>query len=152
MTKRKNAFSRAFDGHCEPGDTISCAVEGFWVTARIEQDDDAGAPDEIEDGFWPSRDPQAAGWVPPQRFAAEQRKATRTMNAWKRGEWFYVGIVLSVERNGIILDKHAASLWGIECNYPGTKNKYLTEVANELLPEAIEHAKGIIRKLTVPTS
>jgi hypothetical protein len=33
-----------------------------------------------------------------------------------------------------VLASHAASLWGIEANYPGADNSYLTEVANELLP------------------
>jgi len=40
------------------------------------------------------------------------------------------------------MDDHAASLWGIEANYPDSDNAYLTEVANGLLPEALEAAKA----------
>jgi hypothetical protein len=65
------------------------------------------------------------------------------MNAWKNDDWFYGGVVLAVEKGGVTLDRCAASLWGIECNYPkhpdaasaqdDFPNSYLTEAANELL-------------------
>ena len=43
------------------------------------------------------------------------------------------------------LGDHLASLWGIEGNYPSGRdnpNTYFLDVANELLPEAIEAAKA----------
>lgn len=40
-----------------------------------------------------------------------------------------------------MIDDHAASLWGVEANYPDTDNSYLCEVANELLPEALARAE-----------
>ena len=43
--------------------------------------------------------------------------------------------------DGLTLDKFAASLWGIEANYPDSDNAYLSEVANELLSEALAEAK-----------
>jgi len=64
------------------------------------------------------------------------------MAAWKNDEWYYCGVILSVALEGITLDRFAASLWGIEANYPDSDNAYLTEVANELLPEAIAEAKA----------
>ncbi len=41
------------------------------------------------------------------------------------------------ERDGVpITHEYAHALWGVEANYPGKrKNKYLDEVANELLRE-----------------
>ena len=63
------------------------------------------------------------------------------MDAWKNDEWFYCGIILSVKIEDVELTDHAASLWGIEANYPDSENKYLTEVANELLGEAVLAAK-----------
>jgi len=69
------------------------------------------------------------------------------MEAWRKGEWFYCGIVLSVERDGIELDHHAASLWGVEWNYPGTDNCYLTTVANELLSEALDAGRAAAARL-----
>ena len=63
------------------------------------------------------------------------------MAAWKKDEWYYCGVILSVAIDGITLDDHAASLWGIEANYPDSDNAYLSEVAGELLPEALVAAK-----------
>ena len=61
---------------------------------------------------------------------------------WHRDEWHYVGVVLSVSKHGITLDNNAASLWSIDMNFPGSDNSYLTEVANELLDEALGTAKA----------
>jgi len=63
------------------------------------------------------------------------------MAAWKNDDWFYCGVILSVALEGITLDRFAASLWGIEANYPDSDNSYLSEVANELLSEALAEAK-----------
>lgn len=60
---------------------------------------------------------------------------------WKNDEWFFCGVVLSVSKNDILISKHAASIWGIECNYNKEANRYLSEVAQELESEAIEAAK-----------
>jgi hypothetical protein len=65
----------------------------------------------------------------------------KMLKAWCDDEWSYCGIVLSVTKDGIDVNEHAASLWGIELNYPDSDNSYLNEVANELLDEAIEQAK-----------
>jgi hypothetical protein len=40
----------------------------------------------------------------------------------------------------VLIAKHAASLWGVECNYPGSDNVYLMDAANELLGDASEVA------------
>jgi len=47
----------------------------------------------------------------------------------------------------IIVDSTQASLWGVECNYPGTDNSYLTTVANELLPEALDAGRAAASRL-----
>ncbi len=46
----------------------------------------------------------------------------------------------------IIMDSTQASLWGIEANYPGA-DSYLTEVATELLPEAIAAGRETLARL-----
>ena len=147
------AFTEQFGSYACEGDTINCEAKGFTVTARIVADDCPDAPDERQDGFWPSLYKDAPGFIGPgngfrQRFAEAQAKAEAVMEAWRKGEWFYCGIVLAVERHGIELDNHAASLWGVECNYPGTDNGYLTTVANELLAEALDAAKAAASRLT----
>ena len=68
--------------------------------------------------------------------------AERVMAAWKNDEWFYCGIILSVKIEDVELTDHAASLWGIEANYPDSQNEYLSEVANELLGQAMLAAKS----------
>ena len=45
-----------------------------------------------------------------------------------------------------ILDAHAASLWGVEANYPGSDNAYLAEVAEKLLPEALDAGRAAARR------
>jgi hypothetical protein len=47
----------------------------------------------------------------------------------------------------IIVDSTQASLWGIEANYPGADNSYLTEIANDLFPEAIAVARETLARL-----
>ena len=146
------SFTERFAAFASEGDTISCEVDGFTITARIIADDCPDAPDERQDGFWPSLYKDAPGFIGPgngfrQRFAEAQAKADAVMEGWRRGDWFYCGIVLAVERDGIDLDRHAASLWGVECNYPGSDNSYLAEVANELLIEALDAAKAAAARL-----
>ena len=69
------------------------------------------------------------------------------MAAWKNDDWFYCGIILSITIGKTELTDHAASLWGIEANYPDSKNAYLSQVANELLPEALDAAKAEKKRL-----
>ena len=140
-------FTQKFDGYVCIGDSITCTVDGYDVTARITHDETPDAPDQRQDGFWPSLYKDDAGFIGSgngfrDRFAKAQAKAEAVMAAWKNDEWFYCGVILSVAIEGITLDRFAASLWGIEANYPDTDNAYLTEVANELLFEAIEAAKA----------
>lgn len=47
----------------------------------------------------------------------------------------------------IIVDSTQASLWGVEWNYPGTDNCYLTTVANELLSEALDAGRAAAARL-----
>lgn len=140
-------FTDAFQSFVCVSDTITCDVDGFTITATIYSDDTPDAPDERQDGFWPSLYKDAPGFIGPgnnfrQRFDEAQAKAEKIMQAWRDDEWFYCGIVLSAHIDEIEIDKHAASLWGIEANYPDTDNAYLTQVANELLDEALESAKA----------
>jgi hypothetical protein len=69
------------------------------------------------------------------------------MASWRRDEWFYCGIVLSVSLEGVDLDPHAASLWGIEANYPGSDNANLNEIACDLLPEALAVGRAAVARI-----
>ena len=100
---------------CE-GDRIEWTAEGFDIVARLEYDTDSN-PEDVE------------------------CCSPEDVQRWKNDEWFYVGVVLSVSRNGVELSDHAASLWGIDCNFSDTSNAYLSEVAKELEAEAIANAR-----------
>ena len=140
-------FTQKFDGFVCLGDSITCEVGVYTVTARIAHDDTPDRPDQRQDGFWPSLYKDDAGFIGAgngfrDRFDKAQAKAQAIMDAWKNDEWFYCGIILSVKIEDVELTDHAASLWGIEANYPDSQNEYLSEVANELLGQAMLAARS----------
>jgi len=159
-------FTEKFDSFVCEGDSVACEAGGFEIVARIVRDDCPDAPDERQDGFWPSEYIGDPGFIGPgpnwrQRLADAKAEAEAVMDAWRNDEWFYCGVVLSVSREGVTLAgeadqekvqwtfslPNAASLWGVEANYPGSDNSYLAEVANELLPEALAEARAALSRL-----
>lgn len=60
---------------------------------------------------------------------------------WCKDEWTYVGVVVTVSREGVELAE--ASLWGIESD----AESYILEVANELIHEAINESLKTIKQL-----
>lgn len=106
---------------CE-GDRIEWTAEGFDIVARLEYDTDSN-PEDVE------------------CYSPED------VQRWRNDEWFYVGVVLSVSCNGVELSDHAASLWGIDCNFSNTSNAYLSEVAQELEAEAIANARAEVVRI-----
>lgn len=145
-----NQFIKAFSEYVCEGDTISAEIDGFQVTARIVRDG----------GFWPSRNPTDAGYIgenPSETYEKQMARAHKIMNAWANDDWFYCGVVLSVSKavkikgraqEEVIISGDAAGLWGIECNYPDSKNEYLTEAANEMLDEALNHARECLKQIS----
>lgn len=73
------------------------------------------------------------------------REDFETLRAWCRDDWHYCGVVVTVEREGVELASE--SLWGVERNYPGSDNAYLTETAGELAETALEAARETIARL-----
>lgn len=141
-------FKKPFEKYACPGDKI-VAVDGPWsAIATIYRDDCSDAPDREDEGFWPSKDETAAGYVLPEKFDEQQAMAERVMAAWKNDEWFYVGVAVVVSYKGIALTgQYENALWRVECNYPDSDNAYLMEVANELAKEALETAKDVRAQL-----
>lgn len=92
--------------------------QGYTITARLVHDADATPENRADEGVY---SPEA-------------------VDAWNRDRWWYGGVVLTVSYGGVVLDDHAASLWGLEVNFPGAEggNAYLGEAADELIPEAME--------------
>jgi hypothetical protein len=109
---------------CEGG-RVNWTAEGFDFVARVEHDDDT-RPDEFE------------------CYSPHQ------IRAWENGEWFYCGVVLSVSFNGVKLSDHAASLWGIDCNFPSRRknpNAYLSEVCEDLQSEGLDVARSVVTRI-----
>lgn len=141
-------FTKSFDKYVCEGDYIECTVGDFECRATVYRDECSNKPDERDDGFWPSKDKKAAGYVLPKNYEAEMVKAKRVMAAWEADEWFYCGIAITVTKCGVHPNgKYGVALWGVEANYPDSDNAYLLEVANELLGEAIELAKDKLDEL-----
>jgi hypothetical protein len=111
-----------FPAYACQGDRIEWTAEGFDIVARLEYDTDSN-PEDVE------------------CYSPED------VQRWKNDDWFYVGVVLSVSRNGVELSDHAASLWGIDCNFNNTSNTYLSEVARELEAEALETARAEMARI-----
>lgn len=124
-------FTEKFDSYVCVGDTIECEVGPFRVIARVVHDE-LSSPDEYNA-------PGCCFDVNDPEFGEENESI---IAAWHNDEWFYCGIILDIElADGTSWTLvQAASLWGIECNFPGGNNAYLQEVANELLQEAINEA------------
>jgi hypothetical protein len=151
-------FEHGFDRFACIGDTIEAEVDGFLIVARLEDDRGLASPDKVDEGFWPSLDPSDPGYIGPKSPATLRRhmkRARAILEAWERGEWSWCGVVLSIYRDGVLLDGHAASLWGLALNFPAfTKrdqarsNCYLTECAEEMIPEALDVGRAILSKLT----
>jgi len=56
-------FIQKFDDYVCLGDSITCTVDGFTITARIAHDETPDAPDERQYGFWPSLYKDDAGFI-----------------------------------------------------------------------------------------
>lgn len=106
----------SFNSYVMAGDFIEWMHEGYKIKATLHKDTDT----HVNDSEFYSRE---------------------DIRRWLEDEWFYVGVVLSVSYKGVKLEDHAASLWGIECNFHGGTNAYLSECALEVQDEAIEEAK-----------
>jgi hypothetical protein len=70
------------------------------------------------------------------------------LKAWCDDEWSWLGVAVTVSREGVRLTgKYDHALWGIDGNWNGENADYLTEIANELLDDAIAAAKAVCAKL-----
>jgi hypothetical protein len=73
--------------------------------------------------------------TPGERAVLAVEQDFKILKAWYNNEWDYVGVVLKILRPDAFSKDNCGSLWGLERNYPGQDNSYLTEVANNLLAE-----------------
>lgn len=107
------AFTAALDaGDSAAAVTLTGGAHPVRVIATLERDFDGDIPS-------------------PEVWNAAQ------IAEWEAGEWTFWGMVLSVWVGDHCIDKHAASIWGIDCVDEGYRNDdHLAELANGLLAEA----------------
>lgn len=130
-------------------------VDGLHVEwARIiTPDDDNSPPDQRDEGFWPSMDPDAPGYVDPAQFAHEHRKAMARFAAHAAGEWEYVGVQAEarclIVRNGhgTYYTLRSPGVWGMESDCEDYINGIYGEQKAELLADiaamAVPAATGV---------
>jgi len=97
------------------------------------------------------------GWDAPPYGGDKTEQAIRAVNAvnadfsdlqaWCNDEWCWVGIVISISIDDIVLSECATSVWGVDCNHPRSDNGHLTEMANELLSEAVDVGRQLANNL-----
>ena len=128
MTEQPKRMTEEFSSYVCPGDTIDTIINGITYTARIVMDEGYG----IDDDDCHNVDQSVTG-CDDEQFA----KLLKAREAFAAGEWWYCGIIISASIDEVTLVENAASLWSIEANYPEGNNSYMSEVVEELLPEAI---------------
>lgn len=109
-------------------------VHIYW-SMITERDDSGDKPDERDEGFWPSRDEDAAGYVLPEQFDEEQRKAEERMEAWLNDEWEFIGVMAKGTiyipiggKSFRVMELQSAGLWGIESD---ADDSYIESVFQE---------------------
>lgn len=104
------------------------------ITMECAQDDRGDRPDDNDEDFWPSKDPDAADYVFSENYETQMELAQERMNAWRNGEWEYIGVraVADIKvpygRDWITTRIKSPGLWGIESDAGAD---YLAEVFEE---------------------
>src|SRR5208337_81834 len=144
-------FTQNFKAKARDGDSISCTVDGITYRATIKRDHNCHAPDKEDEGFWPSLDCTAPGWIgdnPSRSYEQQMTDCEVVMARYKAGLMVYCGIVLNASKAGIdLLDGYRHALWGVDVNRPQGDNSYLRDVANELLGEAQKAAQAKLAEI-----
>lgn len=99
------------------------AVHITWSRKEVH-DDTQDAPDANNDGFWPSLNPDAAGYIganPERSFEEQQAAAQARYDGFYAADWHYVSVIAHAEiyvpiggNSFRILELDSAGLWGVE--------------------------------------
>jgi hypothetical protein len=107
-----------------------------------EPDLSSEGPEERDEAFWPSADPDHCAYVEPANFESAMAEAKDRMERFQNGDWEYVG-VLAAARLLIpigggsfrILDVQSAGLWGIESDCTDYIREVFEDEKSSLLGE-----------------
>ena len=88
--------------------------------------------------------PGDEGLTPGAKAARAAEADFERLRAWCADDWYYVGVSVTVEREGVqLVSDYQCALWGVETDAPD----YLGEVAEELAPEALNAARAQLAAL-----
>lgn len=118
----------------------------------VTNDLDNPRPDEHDDGFWPSEDPDDAGYIGAGGNIEEAYALAKArMEAWERGDWSYVGVQaraqIFVPIGGGSFTQYellSAGLWSIESD----SGEYLEEVYEDEKASLQAHLRAICEAIT----
>lgn len=89
--------------------------------------------------------PGDEGMTPRQKAAHAARADFNRLKAWCADEWSYVGLEVSVSRNGVqMTDEYAHALWGVETD---SGADYFAEIAGDLAGQALAAARAKLAQL-----
>lgn len=122
----------------------------------LPADETATSPDMMSDGYWPSTDPESAGYIGGDaatikaRWRVELDKATQRLDGWAHDRWNYVGVqakaILFIPIGGSDFATYeitSPGLWGIESD----SGDYLREVFAEQKAELRANLETLARAL-----
>jgi len=116
--------------------TIFTRYKSWDATARLVHDCDS----DVDNYDCYSIEQAIRDKLPKKEIA----KLTKLREDYRNEEWCFVGVVVTVSKNGIELAKQ--SCWGIECGLPNA-HEHLNDIANDLLIEAIDAAERNLERL-----
>lgn len=135
-------------------DELKDKPEGVYVRFQMKlvEMQDADAPDQNDEGFWPSLDRDAAGWIgdnPEKDFDTQMREARERYTAWENGDWNYIGVkakaLIFLKTGACVINYgplESSGLWGIESD----ADEYHAEVyaeQREELEALFEGMRGV---------
>ena len=106
-------------------------------TMVIVPDPENPRPDTTCEGYWPSRDPDAPGYCPPEQFDKSLSDATRRMTEWEAGDWYHIGVMARLHVDGLMIE--SPGIWGIESD----DESYIAEQFECQKLETLAILKGI---------
>ncbi len=112
---------------------------------HLEHDDTCGPPDQEQDGYWPSLDPNDAGYIGKAskvELALQYAAAQERMTAWEACGWHYVGVIARADilipiggGSFRIMQLQSAGVWGVESDAGDYLNELYQEQRADLLGE-----------------
>ena len=122
--------------------TLRNKEKGLYVNFKIRtvDDDNQEAPDKNCDGYWPSLNPNDAGYIgenPKKSFDQQMEEARQRLRDWELGRWNYIGVYAVAQIHdhcgGCITTYtlESSGLWGIESD----NDDYIQEVFKEQCDE-----------------